>query len=69
MSPFLIILPECVNIFWAKNQVHSIAFEPGKAYFLNTGYKHAVMNFNKHDRYTFMISIDGTEDINHLIEE
>jgi len=65
----VIATPDCVNIFWAKNQVHSVAFEPGKAYFLNTGYKHAVMNFSKHDRYTFMISIDGTEDINHLIEE
>jgi len=59
--------PECVNIFWEKNQVHSMFFEPGKAYFLNTGYKHAVMNFSKHDRYTFMISVNGIEDIKHLI--
>lgn len=59
--------PECVNLFWAKNEVHSIFFEPGKAYFLNTGYKHAVMNFSKHDRYTFMISVNGTEDVEHLI--
>jgi len=61
--------PECVNIFWVKNQIHSTTLEPGKAYFLNTGYKHAVMNFSKHDRYTFMISINGIEDIKHLIED
>jgi hypothetical protein len=59
---------DCVNIFWVKNNVESVTFKPGSAYFLNTGYKHAVMNFSKHDRYTFMISVDGTEDINHLIK-
>jgi hypothetical protein len=59
---------ECVNIFWVKNNVEAIAFVPGNAYFLNTGYKHAVINMSKHDRYTFMISIDGTEDIDHLLK-
>jgi Aspartyl/Asparaginyl beta-hydroxylase len=59
--------PECVNIFWEKNEVRSMFFEPGKAYFLNTGYKHAVMNFSKHDRYTFMISVAGIDDIDHMI--
>lgn len=59
---------DCVNVFWVKNNVESVTFRPGNAYFLNTGYKHAVMNFSKHDRYTFMISVDGTEDINHLIK-
>lgn len=59
---------ECVNLFWVKNNVECVTFIPGNAYFLNTGYKHAVMNFSKHDRYTFMISVDGTEDINHLIK-
>lgn len=60
--------PECVNLFWIKNSIESVLFTPGNAYFLNTGYKHAVTNFSKHDRYTFMISIKGTEDINHLIK-
>lgn len=59
--------PECVNLFWVKNNIESVLFTPGNAYFLNTGYKHAVTNFSKHDRYTFMISIKGTEDINHLM--
>jgi len=61
--------PECVNVFWVKNDVEATMFVPGKAYFLNTGYKHAVMNMSKCDRYTFMISINGTEDIDHLIQK
>jgi hypothetical protein len=61
--------PECVNVFWVKNDVEATTFVPGKAYFLNTGYKHAVMNMSKCDRYTFMISINGTEDIDHLIQK
>jgi len=60
---------ECLNVFWVKNKIETVAFIPGKAYFLNTGYKHAVMNFSKHDRYTLLISIYGTEDINHLLKE
>ncbi|MFY8211190.1 MAG: aspartyl/asparaginyl beta-hydroxylase domain-containing protein [Candidatus Nanopelagicus sp.] len=58
---------ECVNIFWVKNTIETIALQPGKAYFLNTGYKHAVMNFSKNDRYTLLISIKGTQDIDHLL--
>ena len=60
---------ECVNVFWVKNKVETVSLLPGNAYFLNTGYKHAVMNFSKHDRYTFMISVKGTEDIEHLIRK
>ena len=60
---------ECLNVFWVKNNIETVAFIPGKAYFLNTGYKHAVMNFSKNDRYTLLISINGTEDINHLLGE
>ena len=59
----------CVNVFWVKNKIESVTFKPGKAYFLNTGFKHAVMNFSKRDRYTFMVSVKGTEDIEHLILE
>jgi len=58
---------ECINVFWVKNTVSSVNLAPGNAYFLNTGYKHAVVNFSKQDRYTFMISVNGTEDIQHLI--
>lgn len=65
----IIASPEVVNVFWVKNNVESTTFVPGKAYFLNTGYKHAVMNFSKEDRYTFMVSVNGVDDIAHLITD
>jgi hypothetical protein len=58
---------ECVNLFWVKNNVESVSLEPGKAYFLNTGYKHAVVNYGTSDRYTFMITLKNTDDIDHLL--
>lgn len=61
--------PECLNLFWVKNNSQSFHLEPGKAYFLNTGYKHAVVNLSDKDRFTFMITVDGTEDICHLIKD
>jgi hypothetical protein len=61
--------PECLNLFWIKNQVQSVFLEPGKAYFLNTGYKHAVVNLSDKDRYTFMVTIEGSEDIDHLMAQ
>lgn len=60
---------DCVNVFWVKNKIEVANFEPGQAYFLNTGFKHAVLNFSKNHRYTFMVSVKGTEDINHLIKK
>lgn len=63
----IISSPECINVFWVKNTIQSFFLKPGKAYFLNTGYKHAVVNMSDKDRYTFMITIDGTDDIQHLI--
>lgn len=60
---------ECVNLFWIKNQVQSVFLQPGKAYFLNTGYKHAVINLSNTDRYTLMITLDGSQDIDHLISD
>lgn len=59
---------ECVNIFWVKNNIESVAFVTGNAYFLNTGYKHAVVNMSKNDRYTLLVSVNGSEDIDHLID-
>lgn len=59
---------ECLNVFWVQNKIETVHLEPGKAYFLNTGYKHAVINLSNEDRYTFMFSINGTEDIHHLLK-
>jgi hypothetical protein len=69
-----IILPvisdlDCLNVFWVKNKIETTSLIPGNAYFLNTGYKHAVLNFSKNHRYTFMVSIKGIEDIEHLLEK
>lgn len=58
---------ECVNVFWVKNEIVSTSLNVGQAYFLNTGYKHAVMNFSKHDRYTLMISLEDQKDIEYLL--
>jgi hypothetical protein len=63
----IISSPECVNLFWIKNEIKSVWLQPGKAYFLNTGFKHAVSNMGKDARYTFMISLNGTQDIENLI--
>lgn len=58
---------ECVNLFWVKGCVEAHTLKPGKAYFLNTGFKHAVVNMAKMPRYTFMVTLKGTEDIDHLL--
>jgi hypothetical protein len=59
-----VIAPKaCVNVFWYKKEVKSFYLEEGKAYFLNTGFKHAVMNWSNEPRITFMLSLDGQDDI------
>lgn len=63
----LISTEDCVNMFWRKNTPESYYLKPGIAYFLNTGYRHAVINWSKTDRYTILVSVDGTEDINNLL--
>ena len=63
----IVSFPECVNLFWQNGIVKSFTMTEGTAYFLNTGYKHAVVNLSKADRYTLLISIDGIEDIKHLL--
>lgn len=60
---------KCVNMFWSKNEMVSTCFKPGRAYFLNTGIRHAVVNFSEIDRVTLMLSIDGQQDVIHLERE
>lgn len=60
---------DCVNVFWVKNKIEVVSLVPGNIYFLNTGYKHAVLNFSKNHRYTFMVSVKGIEDIEHILEK
>jgi hypothetical protein len=60
---------DCLNIFWQHNTPISFNMGEGIAYFLNTGYRHAVVNLSKEDRYTLLISVDGTNDIDALLKD
>jgi len=60
----------CVNQFWRKNVLEEVWLEPdGSAYFLNTGVRHSVVNNSNSDRIALMFSLNGIEDIKHLIYE
>lgn len=60
---------DCLNIFWYKNSVHTAELSEGKAYFLNTGFRHAVCNLSKNPRYTLMLSLNGIKDIESLLKD
>lgn len=60
---------DCLNLFWNKKHIETINMEIGKAYFLNTGFRHAVCNLSNEVRYTLMITINGYKDIEHLMAE
>lgn len=59
---------DCVNLFWQHNNIHGYHLEEGLAYFLNTGYKHAVVNMSDTDRYTLLVSVDTSRDVEHLLQ-
>jgi hypothetical protein len=59
---------DCLNIFWKGDEVTSFNMIEGRAYFLNTAYRHAVVNLSDKDRYTLLVSVDGTGDVNELIK-
>ena len=59
----------CLNLFWKNNKLNLYTFQTGKAYFLNTGYRHAVCNLSKFPRYTLMITVNGTMDISNIISD
>lgn len=64
-----IISPQdCINIFWERGEVKSYHLLPGVAYFLNTGYRHAVVNLSDVDRYTLLVSVDTSKDVDHLLQ-
>lgn len=65
-----IISPDdCLNIFWFKNQIQTIHLSEGHCYFLNTGFRHAVVNMSTENRYTLMVTLNGSEDIKDLLTE
>jgi quercetin dioxygenase-like cupin family protein len=57
------------NLFRVKTEEIDVNLEAGKAYFLNTGFAHAVFNKSNEPRIALMFSLDGQRDIDHLALE
>lgn len=55
-----------VNKFVVKKQTEETYFEPGFAWFLNTGFAHGVFNNSDQPRIALMFSIDGQDDLKHI---
>lgn len=51
------------NIFWDNGKEYKYYLEPGKVYFLNIGYKHAVYHKGNKERRILLGSLGGQEDI------
>jgi len=51
------------NRFRRKDVEEDYYLEPGNAYFLNTGFSHAVENNSEEPRIALMFSLDGQEDL------
>lgn len=58
--------PLVINEFKVRNQVHRCHLEAGKAYFLNTGFAHAVFNRSDEHRIALMFSLNGQQDLELL---
>jgi hypothetical protein len=54
---------EVVNQFKRKGELEEHYLEAGNAYFLNTGFAHAVYNNSVLPRIALMFSLDGQEDL------
>ena len=54
------------NWFIVKNEEVNHHLEAGKAYFLNTGFKHAVYNKGTEPRIALMFSLDGQDDLENI---
>lgn len=54
---------QVVNLFKRDNKLEAYNLENGKAYFLNIGYPHAVVNMSNEPRIALMFSLDGTDDL------
>lgn len=52
-----------VNLFKRDGNIEAYNLEPGKAYFLNIAYPHAVINMSDRPRIALMFSLNGHEDI------
>ena len=54
---------QVVNLFKRDNKLEAYNLENGKAYFLNIGYPHAVVNMSNKPTIALMFSLDGTDDL------
>lgn len=54
------------NYFKRDGEVTEHVLEAGKAYFLNIGYPHRVVNNSDKPRIALMFSLDGQEDLEHV---
>ncbi len=52
-----------INLFKRNDKIEAYNLEDGQAYFLNIGYKHAVVNMSKKPRIALMFTLDGTDDL------
>jgi hypothetical protein len=57
------------NMFRIKKYEIDVNLEAGKAYFLNTGFSHAVFNKSNKPRIALMFSLSGQKDIEYLTLE
>ena len=55
--------PQVENWFKVKGVEENHHLEAGKAYFLNTGFSHAVFNKSTQPRIALMFSLDGQDDL------
>ena len=55
-----------VNLFKRDGKLDAYSLEDGKAYFLNIGYPHAVVNMSNKPRIALMFSLDGQDDLQHI---
>mgnify|MGYP001082833246 CR=1 FL=1 len=58
---------QVVNLFKREGELEAYNLENGNAYFLNIGYPHAVINMSNKPRIALMFSLDGTDDLENLL--
>jgi len=57
---------DVVNQFKRDGKIEEYTLEAGKAYFLNIGYPHSVINKSEAPRIALMFSLDGTQDLENV---
>jgi len=56
-----------INQFRRDGEIEEYILKPGHAYFLNIGYPHAVFNRSDKPRIALMFSLEGTDDLENLL--